>query len=446
MNVDNPTRSRDNLLESGLDGKSDIAASLSNGKLQYFLSLFLGLLAPLTYSLMLSGDTVSFMMLANQTYLSCVIAISIGFIVFRKMAAMPGLKELSSILPAFCLSYGIVAALYFGFRLDISRVGYVLSMGTVCSVLLALQYSVSQLHRPTIGIIMGGRAETLIKQKQIKWRPLYSIADAKKRPNLAIAVDLRSDSLSPEWESYIAEEVVQGRNIFNAKQLNESITGQVQLENLSENYVGMLSPDVIYASTKRYFDVLVALVGLVCLSPLMLITALLIRMDSPGAAIFKQQRMGFQGRPFVVYKFRSMQSLTAEEIASAKENTALDMTGENDPRITKLGRILRKTRIDEIPQLLNVLKGEMSLIGPRPETLNLSQWYEEEIPFYRYRHIVRPGITGWAQVNQGHVTSVEDVREKMKYDLYYIKHFSIWLDFVILIQTIKIVFTHKGAK
>ena len=141
MNVDNPTRSRDNLLESGLDGKSDIAASLSNGKLQYFLSLFLGLLAPLTYSLMLSGDTVSFMMLANQTYLSCVIAISIGFIVFRKMAAMPGLKELSSILPAFCLSYGIVAALYFGFRLDISRVGYVLSMGTVCSVLLALQYS-----------------------------------------------------------------------------------------------------------------------------------------------------------------------------------------------------------------------------------------------------------------------------------------------------------------
>ena len=208
----------------------------------------------------------------------------------------------------------------------------------------------------------------------------------------------------------------------------------------------MLSPDVIYASTKRYFDVLVALVGLVCLSPLMLITALLIRMDSPGAAIFKQQRMGFQGRPFVVYKFRSMQSLTAEEIASAKENTALDMTGENDPRITKLGRILRKTRIDEIPQLLNVLKGEMSLIGPRPETLNLSQWYEEEIPFYRYRHIVRPGITGWAQVNQGHVTSVEDVREKMKYDLYYIKHFSIWLDFVILIQTIKIVFTHKGAK
>lgn len=446
MNVDNPTRSRDDLLEGGLRGKSDLAATLSSGKLQYILALVFGLVAPLLFSLTQMGQNVSHLNLANQTYLSCIIAISIGFIVFRKMAAMPGLKELSSILPAFCLSYGLVAALYFGLRLDISRIGFVLSISAVCSVLLALQYSVSQLHRPIIGVIMGGRAETLIKQKQIKWRPLHSIEDAKKRPNLAIAVDLRSDTLSPEWESYIAEEVIQGRNIFNAKQLNESITGQVQLENLSENYIGMLSPDVLYASTKRYFDILISVIGLIVLAPLMALTAVLIRKNSPGPAIFKQERMGFQGRPFVVYKFRSMRNLTEEEIQKARENKALDMTGENDPRITKFGRFLRKTRIDETPQLLNVLKGEMSLIGPRPETMNLSNWYEKEIPFYRYRHIVRPGITGWAQINQGHVTSVEDVREKMKYDLYYIKHFSIWLDFVILIKTIKIVFTHKGAK
>ena len=293
---------------------------------------------------------------------------------------------------------------------------------------------------------MGGRGTTLIKQKQIKWRRLHTIEEAQKRPNLAIAVDFRSDSLSPEWESYIAEEVIQGRNIYSAKQLNESITGQVQIENLSENYVGMLSPDALYASTKRYFDILIALVGLIFLSPLMLVAVLIIRMDSQGPAIFKQQRMGFKGRPFTVYKFRSMKNLTSEEVQEMKESTTLDMTAENDPRITNMGRFIRKTRIDEIPQLYNVLKGDMSLIGPRPETLSLSHWYEKEIPFYRYRHIVRPGITGWAQVNQGHVTSVEAVKEKMKYDLYYIKHFSIWLDFVIIIQTIKVVLTHKGAK
>ncbi|TIP99650.1 MAG: sugar transferase, partial [Mesorhizobium sp.] len=117
-----------------------------------------------------------------------------------------------------------------------------------------------------------------------------------------------------------------------------------------------------------------------------------------------------------------------------------------DTRITRLGQFLRKSRIDELPQAINILRGEMSWIGPRPEALVLSKWYEAELPFYRYRHIVRPGITGWAQVNQGHVAAVDDVLEKLHYDFYYIKNFSPWLDVLIVFRTIRTMLTGFGAR
>jgi lipopolysaccharide/colanic/teichoic acid biosynthesis glycosyltransferase len=122
------------------------------------------------------------------------------------------------------------------------------------------------------------------------------------------------------------------------------------------------------------------------------------------------------------------------------------MTLTDDQRITRVGRFIRRTRIDELPQIINIIRGEMSWIGPRPETLRLSEWYESEIHFYRYRHIVRPGITGWAQVNQGHVTSVEDVREKLEFDFYYVKHFTLWTDLLILVKTVIVVLTGHGSK
>jgi lipopolysaccharide/colanic/teichoic acid biosynthesis glycosyltransferase len=136
----------------------------------------------------------------------------------------------------------------------------------------------------------------------------------------------------------------------------------------------------------------------------------------------------------------------ANEPEAPEQSRQQAITRSADTRITPIGRTLRRTRLDELPQLFNVLKGEMSLIGPRPEAIALSTWYEESIPFYHYRHIIRPGITGWAQVNQGHVTDVDDIREKLNFDFYYVKNYSIWLDILIVFRTVAIMFNGFGSR
>lgn len=195
---------------------------------------------------------------------------------------------------------------------------------------------------------------------------------------------------------------------------------------------------------KSVVDFLVASILIVACSPLLIFFAIAIRLDSPGPVIFRQQRMGFRARTFTVYKFRTMYVETETGDAEAARHSAMTQTG--DARITKFGRLLRRSRLDELPQLFNIFKGDMSLIGPRPEALALSEWYEKHIPFYHYRHIIKPGLTGWAQVNQGHVTDVTAVREKLNLDFYYVKNYSVWLDLLIAFRTVAIMVTGTGAR
>jgi len=184
-----------------------------------------------------------------------------------------------------------------------------------------------------------------------------------------------------------------------------------------------------------------ALVLVPVLAVPMMLLAFAIRVDSRGPALFRQRRLGLAGKPITVYKFRTMKVHDASE-----DERSAAMTGDGDDRITRLGGFLRRSRIDELPQMINILKGEMSWIGPRPEALVLSNWYVGEIPFYRYRHVVRPGISGWSQVNQGHVADVGEVHEKLQYDFFYIKYFSPWLDLLILFRTIKTMLTGFGSR
>lgn len=190
-----------------------------------------------------------------------------------------------------------------------------------------------------------------------------------------------------------------------------------------------------YLFIKRLFDVVVSLVlGVVLLIP-MLLLALLTRIDSPGPAIFKQERLGKDGKPFVMYKFRSMR-LDAEKHGP-------QWAKENDRRCTRLGRIIRKSRVDELPQLWNILRGDMSLVGPRPERAHFYDIFEVYIPNFRERLSVRPGVTGLAQVNGGYNLKPE---EKIVYDLEYIRSRSVRMDLYCILQTVRVVFTHEGAR
>ncbi|MEA1889505.1 MAG: sugar transferase, partial [Pseudomonadota bacterium] len=187
---------------------------------------------------------------------------------------------------------------------------------------------------------------------------------------------------------------------------------------------------------KRIIDILLSASSILILSPVLLIIGIIVKLDSRGPVIYTQLRVGLNGKCFYIYKIRSM--------INDAERDGVKWAEDDDPRITRVGRFIRKTRIDELPQLLNVLKGDMSFIGPRPERSEFIKKLVNEIPYYDLRHLVLPGITGWAQVMYPYGASVEDAREKLEYDLYYIKNYSLLLDFAILMKTLRIMLWHRG--
>lgn len=368
-----------------------------------------------------------------------------GYFAYRRFDIFPGLASTGAVLPNFLLTYAGAFSIILLMRLDYSRLQLVISFLTSVSWYLAFALVGRRLKPYRLAVIPGGQADSLEKVGGVFWRLMVS-PDSDLRDTQGVVVDLRSD-LSDEWERFIARCALSGTPVYHVKQVLESLTGRVAIEHLSENTLGSLNPNQAYIVVKQMIDWLSAAILLVALSPIFLLTALAVRLDSSGPALFRQDRMGYRGRIVRVYKFRTMddRALSGSQ-CDGDDEKQLAMTREADTRVTRIGVILRRTRIDELPQVLNILRGEMSWIGPRPEALPLSRWYEAELPFYHYRHIVRPGITGWAQVNQGHVTALDDALEKLHYDFYYIKNFSPWLDLVISIRTVLIVITGFGAR
>jgi sugar transferase (PEP-CTERM system associated) len=190
---------------------------------------------------------------------------------------------------------------------------------------------------------------------------------------------------------------------------------------------------------KRGFDIVLSLVLLLFTLPLILLTCALIMIESPGPVLYRQERVGFGGRSFVLLKLRSMR-------ADAEKDGAARWALTSDPRVTRVGRLIRKLRIDELPQLWNVLRGDMSFVGPRPERPCFVADFAGRIPFYAERHCVKPGITGWAQINYPYGASLEDARNKLSYDLYYVKNHGLFLDLVIVLQTIRVILWADGAR
>jgi sugar transferase (PEP-CTERM system associated) len=220
----------------------------------------------------------------------------------------------------------------------------------------------------------------------------------------------------------------------------ERYTGKIAIENLRPSWLIFsagfrTTPRLL--SLKRLLDIVIALAGLVVTAPVMLLVALAIKLTSPGPALYHQNRVGERGRVFTVHKFRSMR-------VDAEATSGAVWSREGDTRTTSVGRFLRAARLDELPQLWNILRGDMSLVGPRPERPEFIEQLTELIPYYGQRHVVKPGLTGWAQVRYTYGSSVEDAMEKLQYDLFYIKNMSLALDLLIVISTIKTVVSRRG--
>ncbi len=233
----------------------------------------------------------------------------------------------------------------------------------------------------------------------------------------------------------------QGVQISLMPLLYEEITGRVPVEHVGDDWSLVLPLDhaaigSFWPFVKRTMDIFISGLGLIVLALLSPILALAIYIDSPGPIFYTQERVGKGGRTFCLFKFRSM-------IPNAEESGAV-WAEENDPRVTRVGRFLRLTMMDELPQLINVARGEMSVVGPRPERPIFADQLAKQIPFYRARHAVKPGMAGWALVNYGYSSSVRDALVKLQYDLYYIKHQSIYLDLLILAKTIGAMISFKG--
>lgn len=360
---------------------------------------------------------------------------------YREFRKIPGTKRFAFVLTSYGLPVLVLAGVLLVSRVLYSN--YVLWTGLGFGAFFMLLISLFQ--RPGAGRILflvpGGRtrelADELVHESTQFLQSPDQLAIAEHG---AVVADLHQE-LSPEWERGIANAVIHGIAVYNVKQVRESITGKIQIERLSENSFGALVPSHSYFIIKRLTDVVGSLLALAVFVIPMALIAIAIRLTSPGPAFFRHRRVGYRGRQFEAYKFRTMVSRENDDHDLESQKTA-----NNDPRITPVGSFLRRTRLDELPQLINVLLGEMSLIGPRPEALALSKWYQEHLDFYEYRHVVRPGITGWAQVNQGHVTELEDVYVKLQYDFYYIKNISAWLDLLIALRTIAVMVHFRGAR
>jgi len=242
--------------------------------------------------------------------------------------------------------------------------------------------------------------------------------------------------------SELLECKLKGISIIDGESFYERITGKLLVEKISPSWLifsdGFVKSGMVNF-TKRLVGLVLSSVILVVLSPVMLLVAIAIRLDSPGPVFFRQERVGENLRPFVLYKFRSMRK-------DAEKDSGPVWATDADPRVTRVGHVIRKVRIDELPQLWNVLKGDMSFVGPRPERAFFVERLRKTVPYYSQRFSVKPGLTGWAQVKYPYGASEEDALEKLKYELYYVKNMSVFFDLLVIFHTMKIVLLGRGSR
>jgi lipopolysaccharide/colanic/teichoic acid biosynthesis glycosyltransferase len=361
------------------------------------------------------------------------LAVIAGHASLARLGLLPLVTARSLILPTFVITFGGSALLFQTLQMPIGRyhiwtgllitLGWYFLIATLRGRYLRQRVALIGLPADFADGLPGSVEWTILKRPRFPSRVS------------AVVIDPHAD-LDLAWSRFVTSLVLRGVPVYHRHHFEEALTGRVRFSSHADNDFGALLPSLAYQKVKRLLDLALCAILAVPFLLVILLAALAIRLESPGSPFFLQVRRGYRGAPFVCFKLRTMRH----------DRAGPSFTLEDDPRITRLGRLLRKWRIDELPQILNVLRGEMSWIGPRPEALDLARRYAANVPFYDYRHAVRPGITGWAAVHQGNVDDLDAARVKLEYDFYYIRHFSPSLDFLIVLKTLSTVVSGFGSR
>lgn len=374
---------------------------------------------------------------AELTIITTALAYSVVWYCTRRLDAFPraALKgNFGYVAPVAVLTYASFAAGLLLLRLDYSRVQF---FGSGFLTLLWM-VGVSQLRARYLV-----RAYAVIPRSSIAAMPQLATCrwldfDLVRQQRLgidAIVADLGGE-LEKGQLAALADAALAGVPVLDRRYILESLTGRTPLGGLTPNEFGALLPSRQYLVIRRVVELFLTVLCLPILLPVMAVVAAAVRLDSPGPVFFVQTRIGRRSRPFRMIKFRTMYHGAGGP----------SFTTAADKRITRVGGFLRRSRLDELPQLINVFVGDMSWVGPRPEAATLEERYVRDIEHFALRGIVRPGVTGWAQINQGYAHEADEMRSKLEYDLYYLKHCSLWLDLVIVLRTFAVVFHGTGAR
>jgi lipopolysaccharide/colanic/teichoic acid biosynthesis glycosyltransferase len=338
------------------------------------------------------------------------------------------------VLPMWFSITILMAVAFLAFRLEYSTVFLGITWPAGLIMLIVMGRLLSDRSRLVIGVLPGVDT-SIIEGHQVVELDGSDVPEGK----LDLVIATRRGMEDAKFAGMLSALVGKKVPVLPAQSYREQISGRVDQNHVDAGDLMQLRRYRRYMMIKRLSDIIMASLGLIIFSPLMVTVAVLIRVETSGPAIFVQKRVGEGGREFRMYKFRSM--IKDAEKSGAKFATAVD-----DTRITRLGHVIRKLRVDELPQLINVVTGSMSMIGPRPEQKAFADDLEKQIPLYPIRYAVRPGITGWAQVMYGPANDVSSSDARLSYDLFYIKNLSWMMDMVIFFKTIKTIFTGFGAR
>ena len=361
------------------------------------------------------------------------LAVLFSHFALRRLTILPLATAKSLILPTLLAIFGTASIGMFAIFPHAGRYHMWTAFALSLIWFLAIALLQSRLVTPDVAVIGVDRIDERLQEANVRW--MFLREPHLESPISAAVIDPHNE-ISLEWSRFITGLVLRGIPVYHLAHIEEGLTGRLRFHSSADNDFGALLPSLAYLRLKRLVDLLGALLLLPLVAPVILIAIIAVRLDSRGAALFSQRRIGRAGKEFTCYKLRTMWI----------DSAGPAFTTDSDPRITSIGRFLRKWRIDELPQIINVIRGEMSWIGPRPEAVELAHHYAQHIPFYDYRHAVQPGITGWAAVHQGNVAEIDAALVKLEYDFYYIRHFSVWLDFLIFLKTLQTVWTGFGSK